>query len=110
MPLGDPFLPQPPSDLILEEAFGKTDYKKPKFCPYTLGKPTQDSEIIGCGECRREDVKVVDDDDSKIVYTLHDHPVITLEDGNMICGIECWWIPLAEFITTNQGVLPAYGG
>jgi hypothetical protein len=70
---------------------------------------TEEMNILGLGSCRIEDVTIVNDDDTKVLDVLHDHPVITMEDGEMICGIECWWIPLAEFVSANQQVLPAYG-
>lgn len=66
-------------------------------------------ELVGAGELHREDLHVVDDKD-KIIFTLKDHPHIIMEDGEIILGLECWWIPMGEFVTANQQVLRAFGG
>ncbi len=69
-----------------------------------------DKEVVGVGTCRLADVTIVDDeDDTKPVGILKDHSVITLENGDIVLGIECWWMPLSTFITVNQQVLPAFG-
>lgn len=67
--------------------------------------------LIGIGDMHREDVPVIDDDDdSKILYVLKDHPVIVMEEtGDIYCGIECWWIPVGDFVTTNQICLREFG-
>lgn len=65
---------------------------------------------IGVGEMHLEDLRVVDDDDdTKILFILKDHPHIVMEDGKLFAGIECWWMPVAEFVTANQRLLPAFG-
>ena len=53
-------------------------------------------EPIGIGDlCRYEDLNVVDDDDpTKVLMTFPDHPVIVMEDGEIIYGINCWWCPI----------------
>jgi hypothetical protein len=49
-------------------------------------------EPMGIGEMHLEDLEVVDDDDeTKVLYVLKDHPHILMEDGEIITGIECWW-------------------
>jgi hypothetical protein len=49
-------------------------------------------EFIGIGEMHREDLTVVDDnDESKVICILPDHPHIVMDDGTTLCGIECWW-------------------
>lgn len=56
-----------------------------------------DPEIpIGMGDlCRTEDIQVCTDEDmSRVVFVLKDHPVIVMEDGEVLRGIECWWCPV----------------
>jgi hypothetical protein len=56
---------------------------------------TDQKTIIGLGEMHREDVQVVDDNDNtKILCTLKDHPHITLDKGGIVLGCECWWEPV----------------
>jgi hypothetical protein len=51
-------------------------------------------EPLGMGDlCRYEDITLIDDDDN-IIATLKNHPVIVMEDGEVLRGIECWWYPL----------------
>lgn len=51
--------------------------------------------LMGLGEMHREDLRIVDDnDDSKILCVLKDHPHITLDDGRVVLGCTCWWEPL----------------
>lgn len=53
-------------------------------------------EPIGIGDfCRTEDIQLaIGDDDGRVVCTLKDHPVIVMEDGEILRGIDCWWYPL----------------
>lgn len=74
-----------------------------------LGLDYTSSPVEGTGLMRRETVPVVDDDDNAVM-TLNDHPVIVMDEtGEIVYGFECWWIELAEFVTANQMVLPAFG-
>jgi hypothetical protein len=58
----------------------------------------KDPEIpIGMGDlCRTEDIQIASDEDmSRIVCTIKDHPVIVMEEtGDILYGIECWWCPV----------------
>ena len=52
-------------------------------------------EPIGIGELGYEDIPVVDDDDESVVlFVMKDHPRIVMEDGEVLRGLECWWIPI----------------
>lgn len=70
---------------------------------------SKEDELIGRGLMRFEDLDIVDDDNKK-VCTIENHPIIILENGDILYGIECWWIPLSTFITVNQSVIKAFGG
>jgi hypothetical protein len=50
------------------------------------------SKYLGVGEMHREDLKIVDDnDETKVICTLPDHPHIRMENGDILAGCECWW-------------------
>ncbi len=54
--------------------------------------PDDKTKFIGFGEMHREELIIVDDnDETKIVCKLPDHPHIKLDNGDMIVGLECWW-------------------
>ena len=58
-------------------------------------EPDNPREPKGIGELvRREDLNIVDDcDETKILLTIPNHPVIIMEDGEIVYGIDCWWCP-----------------
>jgi len=65
-----------------------------KVCVFDAHDPEMP---IGIGDlCRREDLQIVDDkDDSKILCTIPNQPVIVMEEtGDIVYGIECWWVPV----------------
>lgn len=57
----------------------------------------KDPEIpIGIGDfCRTEDIMIASDEyGDREVCIIKDHPVIVMEDGEVLRGIECWWYPV----------------
>jgi len=72
--------------------------------PVAVFEPDDPDIFIGTGIMVREDLTVVaDNDDNKVLFTLKDHPKITMDnDGEIYYGIECWWIPVSDLVTGYQ--------
>ena len=64
-----------------------------KVCVFDPKDPTIP---VGIGDlCRYEDIRVVDDEHGdRELFTLTNHPVIVMENGDIMYGIECWWCPV----------------
>ena len=56
-------------------------------------EPDNPTKLIGKGKYLGEEQINVEEDDSDKIVTSFASPKIELEDGKIIYGFECWWIP-----------------
>jgi hypothetical protein len=64
-----------------------------KVCVFDAKDPEMP---IGMGDfCRTENIRIASDEyGDREIYVIKDHPVIVMEDGEVLRGIECWWYPV----------------
>ena len=56
-------------------------------------EPDNPTKLIGKGKYLGEEQIDVEEDESDEIVTSFASPKIELEDGKIIYGYECWWIP-----------------
>jgi hypothetical protein len=59
-------------------------------------EPDDGTKLIGRGKyLGRERIDVEEDDSEEVIFSF-DSPKIELNNGKIIYGFECWWIPEKE--------------